>query len=64
MDSFFKEYLANIIPVSFDIKINGNEQRIGEGSPRFIVTVHKMQIKRCCLPTLPLLLGKHICAVI
>lgn len=49
MNSFFKEYLANIIPVSFLLKMDGNEQRIGEGNPEFTVTVHKMPDKKMLL---------------
>ena len=46
MNSFFKEYLADIIPVTFNIKMDGNEQRIGEGIPEFTITVKKMPDKK------------------
>lgn len=58
MNSFFKEYLANIIPVSFALKIDGNEQRIGEGNPEFTVTVHKMPDKKMLLTSTSLALGE------
>lgn len=58
MNSFFKEYLANIIPVSFLLKMDGNEQRIGEGNPEFTVTVHKMPDKKMLLTSTSLALGE------
>ena len=58
MNSFFKEYLANIIPVSFALKMDGNEQRIGEENPEFTVTVHKMPDKKMLLTSTSLALGE------
>lgn len=58
MNSFFKEYLANIIPVSFLLKMDGNEQRIGEENPEFTVTVHKMPDKKMLLTSTSLALGE------
>lgn len=58
MNSFFKEYLANIIPVSFNIKMDGDEQRIGEDNPEFTVTVHKMPDKKMLLTSTSLALGE------
>lgn len=58
MNSFFKEYLANIIPVSFNIIMDGDEQRIGEDNPEFTVTVHKMPDKKMLLTSTSLALGE------
>lgn len=58
MNSFFKEYLTDIIPVTFNIKMDGNEQKIGEGNPEFTVTVHKMPDKKMLLTSTSLALGE------
>ena len=46
MNTFFKDYLSNIIPVAFNLKIEGSEEKIGEGTPEFTVTIHKIPDKK------------------
>ncbi len=65
MNSFFKEYLANIIPVTFNLKSEGNEEKIGKGTPEFTVTIHKIPDKKELLTSTSLALGEaYMCGAI
>lgn len=58
MNSFFQEYLSNIIPVTFNLKTDGNVHKVGEGNPEFTVTVHKIPDKKTLLTSTSLALGE------
>ena len=40
MQTFIKEYLEHIIPVSFSLKSGGETSQVGEDTPEFTVTIH------------------------
>lgn len=58
MNSFIKEYLANIIPVTFNLMAEGSEEKIGKGDPQFTVTIHKIPDKKELLTSTSLALGE------
>lgn len=58
MDTFLKEYLGNIIPVSFNLKMKDEEEKIGKGEPKFTVTINKMPEKKELLTSTSLALGE------
>ncbi len=58
MQAFVKNYLKQIIPVTFLLKMNGELSRIGEGEPAFTVTVKREPEKRALLTSTSLALGE------
>ncbi len=58
MKVFIKEYLANIIPVTFNLKTEEEVITIGEGKPQFTVTIHQMPKKAELLSSTSLALGE------
>ena len=48
MNQFIENYLENIIPVPFEIETSEGISRLGEGVPRFTVTIKKMPSKKEC----------------
>lgn len=58
MNHLLVNYLKNIIPVSFAVIQEGEEQRIGSGEPEFTVTVNKMPPAKEFLTSTSLALGE------
>lgn len=58
MQTFVKNYLKQIIPVTFVLKMNGEESRVGEGEPAFTVTVKREPEKSALLSSTSLALGE------
>ncbi len=58
MQTFLKEYLGNIIPVSFNLKQNGETTKIGDTEPEFTVTLNEELDKKTLLTSTSLALGE------
>ncbi|MDO5785567.1 MAG: cyclopropane-fatty-acyl-phospholipid synthase family protein, partial [Eubacteriales bacterium] len=58
MSNFFEDYLQNIIPVSFNLKTEEGVKQIGQGTPEFTATIHKMPEKKELLTSTSLALGE------
>lgn len=58
MNYFLGEYLKTIIPVSFCLRTETGEHRIGKDEPKFTVTVHKEPEKAELLTSTSLALGE------
>lgn len=41
MQTFIKEYLGHIIPVTFNLEYGGETLQVGDSVPKFTVTIHK-----------------------
>lgn len=58
MNEFIKEYLGNIIPVTFQIKTEKNIDKIGKGDVEFTVTMNKDLSKKDLITSTSLALGE------
>lgn len=58
MKEFFKDYLGNIIPVTFQIKSENGIDTIGKGDVKFTVTINKELSKKDLLMSTSLALGE------
>ena len=58
MNQFIENYLENIIPVPFEIETSEGISRLGEGVPRFTVTIKKMPSKKELMTSTSLTLGE------
>lgn len=58
MKDFIVNYLETIIPVPFILKVQEKMTKIGDGEPRFTVTIHKMPEKKELLASTSLALGE------
>lgn len=58
MKEFIKEYLGNIIPVTFQIKTEKNIDKIGKGDVEFTVTMNKDLSKKDLITSTSLALGE------
>lgn len=58
MKEFLKEYLGNIIPVTFQLKTEDGINKIGKGEVAFTVTLHKELSKKELLTSTSLALGE------
>lgn len=58
MNSFIKNYLENIIPVSFQLESNGEIVNVGDGEPAFKVTMNRELDKTALLTSTSLALGE------
>ncbi|MFU0827399.1 MAG: Cyclopropane-fatty-acyl-phospholipid synthase [Lachnoclostridium sp.] len=57
-DKFFVDYMANIIPVSFNLKFKNETTKIGKGEPLFTVTLRNPIPKSELLTSTSLALGE------
>ncbi len=58
INTFIRNYLGNIIPVTFQIELNGEVSKIGEGEPEFTVRMTKEPDKKALLTSTSLALGE------
>ena len=58
LNEFIKEYLGNIIPVTFQIKTEKNIDKIGKGDVEFTVTMNKDLSKKDLITSTSLALGE------
>ena len=58
MNSFLKEYLGKVIPVTFELESGGVSSVIGQGNPEFKVRMHKDISKQELLSSTSLALGE------
>ena len=60
MNGFVADYLEHIIPVSFVLRMDGEEQKIGKDNPRFTVNLKKDLDKKEMLTSTSLSLGEAV----
>ena len=58
MQTFIKEYLEHIIPVTFCLKSGNEISQIGDGTPEFTVTFNKDPDQKALLTSTSLALGE------
>lgn len=58
MNSFFADYLGELIPVAFCIKTENGVSKVGKGDPQFTVTLHREISKKELMTSTSLALGE------